>query len=134
MRKPQSVKTTIKNDPFGSVIPLSSEPELSKAIEDVPHVAPVISEVRSKPERASRPVSMVRNQDTATKTGKQKLTVHLATELADRVKNAAYWNPRLTIASIAEQGIKYAIEKHERDNGGKYPAREGELVGGRPIK
>ena len=134
MRKSQTVKSTIKNDPFGSVIPLSSEPELSKAIEEVPHVAPVIVEVRSKPERASRPVTMVRNQDTATKTGKQKLTVHLATELADRVKNAAYWNPRLTIASIAEQGIKYAIEKHERENGGKYPAREGELVGGRPIK
>ena len=60
--------------------------------------------------------------------------MHLASELADRVKNAAYWNPKLTIAGIAEQGIKYAIEKHERERGGKYPPRDGELIGGRPIK
>ena len=68
------------------------------------------------------------------KAGKQKLTVHVSFELADRVKNAAYWNPRLTIAAIAEQGIRQAIEKFERDHGGKYPPREGELIGGRPIK
>ena len=71
---------------------------------------------------------------TLTKKSKQKLTVHLAHDLADRVKNAAYWNPRLTIAAIAEQGIKSAIEKIEREHGSKYPHREGELVGGRPIK
>lgn len=40
----------------------------------------------------------------------EKLTVHLAHDLIERVKNASYWNPRLTIASIAELGIKYAVE------------------------
>ena len=42
------------------------------------------------------------------------------------MKNAAYWNPRLTIASIAELGIKYAIEQVEKEHGGPYPQRETE--------
>jgi hypothetical protein len=62
------------------------------------------------------------------------LTVHLDGELVNRVKNAAYWNPRLTIARIAEEGIRHAIERVERENGGPYRQRESELVGGRPIK
>ena len=35
---------------------------------------------------------------------KEKLTVHLDEDLVNRVKNAAYWNPRLNIARIAERG------------------------------
>ena len=50
------------------------------------------------------------------------------------MKNAAYWNPRLTIARIAERGIRLALKEVERENGGSYPQREGDLVGGRPIK
>jgi hypothetical protein len=65
---------------------------------------------------------------------RQKLTVHLDHSLINRVKNAAYWNPRLTIAKIAERGIRKAIEEVERENGGPYQQREAELSGGRPIK
>jgi hypothetical protein len=64
---------------------------------------------------------------------KEKLTVHLTHDLIERVKNAAYWNPRLTIASIAELGVRYAIEQVEAENNGPYPPREAELKGGRPI-
>ena len=49
------------------------------------------------------------------------------------MKNAAYWDPELTIASIAEMGVKYAIEQVEKKHGGPYPARKSELKGGRPI-
>lgn len=65
---------------------------------------------------------------------RQKLTIHLEEDLANRIKNAAYWNPRLTIAKIAELGMKYAIEVVERENGGCYQQRESELTGGRPLK
>ena len=65
---------------------------------------------------------------------KQKLTVHLDEDLVNRVKNAAYWNPRLNIARIAERGIQQAVEEVERENGGPYRQRESELVGGRPIR
>jgi len=131
MRKLQTVKSTIKNDPFASVIPDPSEleiPEVNKVTEQKP--------VMTRSPRLPHAINTDQKSVAANepKTGKQKLTVHLASELADRVKNAAYWNPRLTIASIAEQGIKSVIEKFEREHGGKYPPREGELVGGRPIK
>jgi hypothetical protein len=131
MRKSQTVKSTIKNDPFASVIPIASELDRPAAKQGV-EAKPVVT----KPTRVPRAINTDRQTDTMkeSKAGKQKLTVHLASELADRVKNAAYWNPRLTIASIAEQGIKSAIEKFEREHGGKYPPRVGELVGGRPIK
>jgi len=132
MRKSSTIRSTIKNDPFASVIPLPTELEL-------PEVTPIEP---SSPEskRTMRAVNTDPREPTprtpvvVPKRGKQKLTVHLDPELADRVKNAAYWNPRLTIAGIAEQGIRSVIEKIEREHGGKYPPREGELIGGRPIK
>jgi hypothetical protein len=64
---------------------------------------------------------------------REKITVHLRRDLIERVKNAAYWNPRLTIAAIAEMGIAQSIEQVERENGGSYPPRDSELKGGRPI-
>ena len=131
MRKSQTARSTIKNDPFASVIPLPNEVDLPEPAEASVSESPAVGMSR-KP----RAVNTDRRAETATeaKSGRQKLTVHLAADLADRVKNAAYWNPRLTIAGIAEQGIKQVIEKYERENGGRYPPRDGELVGGRPIK
>jgi hypothetical protein len=52
---------------------------------------------------------------------KEKLTVHVTHDLAERVKNAAYWNPRLTIAAIAERGLARVMEEIEQQNGGPYP-------------
>lgn len=100
-----------------------------------PEEKPVAPKVprRPRPSNADTSKPSVPAEDTG-RAGKQKLTVHLDAALADRVKNAAYWNPRLTIAGIAEQGIRHAIERIERENGGRYKPREGELVGGRPIK
>ena len=60
--------------------------------------------------------------------------MHLQPDLIERVKNAAYWNPRLTIAAIAEAGIRQALAEVEREHGGPYPPREQDLRGGRPIK
>jgi hypothetical protein len=61
-------------------------------------------------------------------------TIHADILSFERVKNAAYWNPRLTITGIAEMGIYEAIERIEKENGGPYPPREEELRGGRPMK
>ena len=106
-------KSTIKNDPFAMVIPVQEEePEAA---------AP--AKGRGEEPKASAAASHK----------KEKLTVHLTHDLIERVKNAAYWNPRLTIAAIAEQGIIQVIEQIEQENGGPYPPREAELKGGRPI-
>ena len=136
MNKPRTNKSTIKNDPFATVIPLTVELDSAGITEETtPEVPIVVEEKKVRAANSDRPRHRVETViETTQKAGKQKLTVHLEPSLADRVKNAAYWNPKLTIAGISEQGIRHAIEKIEREHGGKYPPREGELIGGRPIK
>jgi len=138
MNKPRTNKSTIKNDPFATVIPMAAE---SNSTDDESVVEVASEQPEEEPVERPRPANADRQRRTVAivdlpliKVGKQKLTVHLESSLAERVKNAAYWNPKLTIAGIAEQGIRLAIERFEREHGGKYPPREGELVGGRPIK
>lgn len=135
MPKLQTSKSTIKNDPWASVIPMPVELELPEMTADVrePVKEPPKPIRKARAVNADRP----RREEPVLKTefaGRRKLTVNLDAALAERVKNAAYWNPRLTIAAIAEEGIRHAIEKFEREHGGKYPPREGNLIGGQQIK
>ena len=147
MAKSQTARSTIKNDPFATLIP-DREAEQAAAEEEANEVAPnsvaassVVTPLRRDQARethrvqAETPQAAPSRVDSGKADGqkKEKLTVHLTHDLIERVKNAAYWNPRLTIASIAELGVKYAIEQVEKENGGPYPARESELKGGRPI-
>jgi len=137
MTKQRTNKSTIKNDPFATVIPLATETEAEVTTVIEPVTEKIASTVVEKPRIANQDRQrqvVPPDAANAEKAMRQKLTVHLEASLAERVKNAAYWNPRLTIAGIAEQGIRLAIEKCEREHGGKYPQRDGELVGGRPIK
>lgn len=118
MARSQTVKaSTIKNDPFADLIP---DRNGEQANEDV---APG----EAKPQPTQEPEHVAGSK-------KEKITVHLTHDLIERVKNAAYWNPELTIAGIAEIGVLYAIEKVEQENGGPYPPRKSELKGGRPIR
>lgn len=70
----------------------------------------------------------------APKGGKERLTVHLPLEVIDRAKNAVYWSPGLTLAGLAESAFVKALEKLEKENGGPFAPRKGELRGGRPMK
>jgi hypothetical protein len=137
MTKSPTAKSTIKNDPFAAVIPMPSELETpdppTPPAQAGPPVRPAADRrperltVRERPTPVHAPPAVRRRV-------KEKLTVHVSPELADRVKNAAYWNPRLTIAGIAEKGIRQEMDRLERENGGPYPPRDGNLTGGRPIK
>jgi len=65
---------------------------------------------------------------------KARFTFHLPEDLMERAKNAAFWSsPRVTLASMAEAGLRAELERMEKKNGGAFKARERELVGGRPI-
>lgn len=63
---------------------------------------------------------------------KDRYTLHLPVELMERAKNAAYWTPGLTLAGLAEAGIRTELERVEKKHG-PFKARERELVGGRPL-
>lgn len=65
---------------------------------------------------------------------KARFTFHLPEDLMERAKNAAFWSsPRVTLASMAEAGLRAELDRLEKKNGGAFKARERELVGGRPI-
>lgn len=65
---------------------------------------------------------------------KQRVTIHLSTDLINRVKDAVYWEPGLTLTSFAQQALSKALDKLEKKRGQKYPARKDHnLRGGRPL-
>lgn len=65
---------------------------------------------------------------------KQRLTVHLPVDLIDRLKNAVYWTPGLTLAGLAEEALARAVDEREAARGEAFPPRRSELRGGRPMK
>jgi hypothetical protein len=65
---------------------------------------------------------------------KERLTVHVPNELIDRVKNAVYWTPGLTLAELAEKALDEQVARLEHERGEPYPQRRSELKGGRPLK
>lgn len=65
---------------------------------------------------------------------KQRVTIHLSTDLINKVKDAVYWEPGLTLTAFAEDALQRALEKLEKKRGEKYPERsEHNLKGGRPL-
>ena len=65
---------------------------------------------------------------------KQRITLHISAALIDRLKNAVYWEPGLTIAGFAEYAFDEALKSLEDERGEPYPQRkEHRLRGGRPL-
>ena len=66
---------------------------------------------------------------------KQRVTLHVPHELLDKVKNAVYWEPGLTLAGFAEYALEKAVEQLEQERGTPFPDRKiRRLRGGRPLK
>lgn len=73
-------------------------------------------------------------EDKVLRSNKQRITLHISTELIDRVKNAVYWEPGLTVAGFAEDAFSLAIENLEKERGAPFPQRkQHRLRGGRPV-
>ena len=64
---------------------------------------------------------------------RHKVSAEVDYDVAERVKNAIYWTPGLTMARFIEKALEDAIQKLEDEKGGRFDAREMELVGGRPM-
>ncbi len=67
---------------------------------------------------------------------KERLTVHVPVDLIDRVKNAVYWTPGVTLAGLSEEGLTKAVQRLEKkhNQGKPFAKRKAELKGGRPLK
>jgi hypothetical protein len=64
---------------------------------------------------------------------KVRISAEISGDVADRIKNAVYWTPGMTMAGFIEESLATAIEKLEQEKGERFPQRGGRLVGGRPI-
>ncbi len=68
------------------------------------------------------------------KQAKVRATIYIPVALIERVKNAVYWTPGLTVASLAEQALMRAVENMENERKSPFPRRRSELRPGRPKK
>ena len=64
---------------------------------------------------------------------KQRITVQISENVIERVKNAVYWTPGVTLASLAEEAFAKAVDQLEKKKGSSFPQRKEELKTGRPI-
>lgn len=64
---------------------------------------------------------------------KQRITVQISEEVIERIKNAVYWTPGLTLASLAEEAFTKAVNVLEEEREAPFPKRKEELKTGRPI-
>jgi hypothetical protein len=63
---------------------------------------------------------------------KAKITVTLPVNLIDRLRNAVYWTPSITIASLAETSLESKLRKLEKAK--RFRKRRGKIRVGRPPK
>lgn len=62
-----------------------------------------------------------------------RISAEISGNVADRIKNAVYWTPGMTMAGFIEESLAKAIDELEEGKGEKFPKRERNLVGGRPM-
>ena len=61
-----------------------------------------------------------------------RLTVSLPGDLVDRLRNAVYWSPDLTLAWLIAQSLRASLEDLEASRQGPFPKRMMALRAGRP--
>lgn len=107
-----SKQKTIGNNPLAAYLSVESNVNLSE------HIAHENSEI------------LAQNLNTK----KQRITIHVSSEIIERVKNAVFWEPGLTLAGFAEYALEKAITEFETERGTPFPQRKHPLRGGRPLK
>lgn len=65
---------------------------------------------------------------------KQRITLYISADVIDKVKDAVYWEPGLTLAAFSEEALYNALISLEAERGKPFPPRkERKLRGGRPL-
>ena len=93
--------------------------------------ATLSNSIKNERRRATSPSSRL------SKTGRQqprtvRLTVSLPGDLVDRLRNAVYWSPDLTLAWLIAQSLRASLTDLETARQGPFPKRMMALRSGRP--
>ncbi|MBA2349205.1 MAG: hypothetical protein H0V81_13010 [Solirubrobacterales bacterium] len=67
------------------------------------------------------------------KSVKQRITVQISEDVIERIKNAVYWTPGLTLAALAEEAFSKIVDSLEEGRKTPFPKRKEELKTGRPL-
>jgi hypothetical protein len=105
------LKSAISSNPLDALVP-----NLPKKTGSEPHPAHVGETEQDRPCEFSR------------------FTTRIPTELMERTKNAVYWTPGETLASVIQKSISSYLDKLEKSNGGPFKQRESEIRPGRPLR
>jgi len=89
-----------------------------------------VSQGLEQPGRRSPPKTRTLTTRTAART--TRLTVSLSTELLNRLRDAVYWTPRLTLTQLVEESLQTGLAQLESVNRSPFPPRRRELRPGRP--
>ncbi len=88
----------------------------------------------TQPTERGRPNGLLRLDRSRELTRKRGLTITLPQDLLDRMRNAVYWTPCLTVAKLVEDAVAAKLVEMEHANGRAYPKRPRELKPGRPSR
>jgi hypothetical protein len=72
--------------------------------------------------------------DAAEQPRRQRVTVQLSGPVVERLRDAVYWTPGMTMAGFIESCISRIVDELEENRGKRFPKREGQLSPGRPAK
>jgi hypothetical protein len=65
---------------------------------------------------------------------KERVTFQLPVDLIEKARDAVYWTPGLTMASLMEMALVAQLAQVEKKHGKPFPSRAGALRTGRPVK
>jgi hypothetical protein len=63
-----------------------------------------------------------------------RITLQLPAELVERLRNAVYWTPGLTLTAVVTDALQNRLDKMETAHHGIFTQREQQLRRGRPPK
>jgi hypothetical protein len=77
----------------------------------------------------------VESQAEPARAAKERVTFQLPVDLIEKARDAVYWTPGLTMASLMENALVAQLERVEKKRGKPVPSRAGAaLRTGRPVK
>lgn len=93
-------------------------------------VAPDIKKLESQAKPSSK--EKVSPKEKTPKVEKERVGGPIPKDLAEKIKDIAFWTPGLTICDLIEEGLRFVVKKYEED--GEIQRRDGEIKRGRRPK
>ncbi len=125
-------KKTIGINPLDAYLSISTESKEVEVVEAEKREESTSSLILvGEPTPPAAPMNV---SDDSAQQKKQRITLHISGDVIDRLKNAVYWEPGLTLAGFAEEALEIALNDMEAERGKPFPQRrQHRLRGGRPI-